>query len=143
MHLLHATGGRAYFLACLDCEKMPKSAIIFRYFKLLFFKAAAMSREEKIKQIKEMFSTLYCFTSDEISQYLKSAEQFPEDGLDKLVLTLQDGKKQQDQFLTRRVEEDKRYVQDLSQFLRKTSSTLKASYEETEHDQAESILGKM
>lgn len=100
-------------------------------------------RAEKLETIREMLSGLYCFTSDEIDGFVAAAEFFPEDGLDKFISLLQDGKKQQDDFLTHRVEADKNYVKNLSKFLKKTTDTLKGQYEKTERAGAEKVLDEI
>jgi hypothetical protein len=99
-----------------------------------------MKREEKLSKIEKLFSTLFCFTADEALVYVKSAQYFPEKGLNKLIKTLEDGKKQQDGFLARRVKEDKNYIKNLAGFLKKTTNTLKGGYEKAEHREAESFL---
>lgn len=101
------------------------------------------TREEKIQQIKELFSKLYCFTSDEIYSFMKETTKFPDEGIDKLLALLLDGKKQQDDFLTHRLDEDKEYGKNLSHFLKKTTGDIKESYEKTEHESAESMLNNM
>jgi hypothetical protein len=99
-----------------------------------------MERDRKISEIENLFSQLYCFTADEALGYIKAARNFPDSGLVKLIRTLKQGKKQQDEFLAGRIEENKGYVKNLDGFLKKTTNKLKGGYEKAEHKQAESFL---
>lgn len=102
-----------------------------------------MKRDQKISEIEKLFSQLYCFTADESVGFIKAAQDFPDSGLDQLIKTLKEGKKQQDEFLARRIEEDKNYVKNLAGFLKKTTTGVKGRYEKSEHEAAESFLRKI
>jgi len=98
------------------------------------------SREEKIRKISAIIHKLYCFTSAEIDEYIARVKDFPDDGLDKMIALLEQGKKQQDELLARRVGEDKNYLYDLGKFLNKTAVKIKNKWEESESKKAEDLL---
>jgi len=98
------------------------------------------NRQKKIARANVLFKELYCFTSAEINDFMAKAAMFPEDGLDKLIALLEDGKKQQDELLARRIGKDKNYLYNLSKFLNKTTAKIKNQWEENESKKAEDLL---
>jgi hypothetical protein len=101
------------------------------------------NREKKIARIKALFNRLYCFTSAEIDDFMEKVATFPDDGLDKMIAALEEGKLQQDALIASRVRTDKSYVKDLGRFLNKTSVSLKNNWEKSQSDKAEDILGEI
>jgi hypothetical protein len=102
--------------------------------------AQDLKRQSKLDRIRVLFMRLYCFESGEIREYLKKASSLTEEGLDALIAELEDGKKQQDAFLAKRIEEDKDYVQHLTEFVRKESGLIKQEYEKSEDCSADDLL---
>lgn len=100
----------------------------------------ADSRGKKIGNISGLFDRLYCFTSAEIDEYTKRIDSFPDEGLDKMISLLEQGKIQQDELISHRVTEDKNYVKDLGRFLNGSSKKIKDKWEKSESDKTEKIL---
>lgn len=99
--------------------------------------------QQKLEKIKQTFFKLYCFTSDEINEYMTSIEFFSDEALDMVVESLNSGFELQNEFLTKVVDKDKDYVKKLDKFLQKTTTQIKGEYEATESKGAENILSNL
>lgn len=99
--------------------------------------------QQKIEDIKQIFLKLYCFTSNEINDYLSNIEFFDDRGLDLVIQSLNSGFELQNDFLTKVVDKDKNYPKKLDQFLHKTTTKIKGKYEESEAKGAENILSNL
>lgn len=97
-------------------------------------------REEKIARIHVLLDQLYCFTPEEIEEFRRKTDVMRDDGLDPFIELLTNGKKQQDEFFARRIEENKSYPKEMAKFLHKVTKNLKDKYEAGEKEEAEEIL---
>ena len=101
------------------------------------------ARQKKIMKIHELMDRLYCFKADEVNKYKESIKRFNNEGLDKLIKTLEDGIKKQDEFIKKRVMEDKDFSKKISAYLKTKTDLLKKEYEQQEKRESEKILEQL
>ncbi len=99
--------------------------------------------ETKIKKIKDLLNKLYCFKPKEVEAYMRRIPFMEEEGQDKLIKTLQEGLKEQDEMLKKWTERDPEYTKKLTDFVVKTSKKISGEYEEQEKSTAEDILKEL
>ena len=99
-----------------------------------------MERTEKLAKIEKFFSQLFCFTSDETLTYLRAVQYFPDKGLSRLLTSLEEGKKQQDQFLADQSLKNGVFVKEMDKLLGNATKKLKVRYEKQEKSGAEKFL---
>jgi hypothetical protein len=99
-----------------------------------------LNRAEKIAKVEKFFSQLFCFTADESLTYSRAVQNFPDEGVDEFLKTLEEGKKRQDSFLANQIEKDGLFVNKMDKFLGKKTKKLKDEYETRESKKAERFL---
>lgn len=99
--------------------------------------------QSKIKKITDLLDQLYCFTPNQVATYMKRIPYMTEEGLTKLVKTLEAGLKEQNKMLEKWTERDPEYANKLADFATKKTKELIGEFEEAEKSSAEDILNEI
>ena len=99
--------------------------------------------QTKTKKIKELLGQLYCFEPEAVNKYMRRIPYMKEEGQDKLIETLEEGLRQQDEMLRKWTERDPQYTKKLEDFVVETSTKLSKEYERQEKSSAEDILKEL
>lgn len=99
--------------------------------------------EGKTKKIKDLLQKLYCFEPEEVIKYMKRIPFMKEEGQEKLINSLEEGLKDQDEMLQKWTERDPQYARKLEDFVVETSNRLSSDYEKQEKRSAEDILKEL
>lgn len=99
--------------------------------------------QSKIKKITDLLDQLYCFTPNQVATYMKRIPYMTEEGLTKLVKTLEAGLKEQNKMLEKWTERDPEFATRLTKFVDKTANELTKEYEKEEKISAEEILTEL
>lgn len=97
----------------------------------------------KTKKIENLLQQLYCFEPEEVRKYMRRIPYMKEEGQDKLIKTLEEGLKDQDEMLKKWTERDPQYTKNLEEFVVQTSTKLGKEYEKQEKSSAEDILKEL
>jgi len=101
-----------------------------------------MDRTKQLAKIKELFTKLYAFSSEEIAEFMLNLEKFPDQGLKELKKILIEGQNSQKEFLIKLNQINPNFYSDFSHFIQNKSIQIKNSYEQEEQNSAEIILQK-